>query len=196
MSIRDNSKTSRTSEKVENSQKARERGEKVNMKKIILIAALAILPANILFSADKKADESWKNRKFTAEELKKYDGKNGMPVYVAADGIVYDVTKSKYWKTGSHMKMHKSGGDLTKELKDDAPQRIHKGGKILQKMPKVGVLEKPAAAEEVNKSTGAVKTNPRLEPITYKAESALEAEKAAEKAKKIGEFFKSTGTAK
>lgn len=99
----------------------------------------------------KKTDDAWKARTFTAEELKKYDGRNGMPVYVAADGIVYDLTKSKYWKTGTHMKMHGAGADLSKDLHERAPKGIHKDGKILAKMPKVGVLAgyaKPAVAEE------------------------------------------------
>lgn len=98
--------------------------------------------------------EAWKSRTFTTEELKKYNGLGGMPVYVAADGIVYDLSRSKYWKTGEHMKMHAAGADLSSALHDQAPKMIHKDGKILEKMPKVGVLvkdapvtaEKPAAA--------------------------------------------------
>lgn len=90
--------------------------------------------------AAKPAD-AWKARTFTAEELKKYDGKNGMPVYAAVDGIVYDLGKSKYWKTGTHMKMHAAGADLSKDIHERAPKGIHKDGKILEKMPKVGVLQ-------------------------------------------------------
>ena len=191
------------------------------MKKIILITALAILPTNILFSADKKADESWKNKKFTAEELKKYNGENGMPVYVAADGIVYDVSKSKYWKTGKHMKMHEAGNDLSEDLKKRAPQKIHKGGKILQKMPKVGVLAGsplPAGKETLDgKKTGSGPTemiemvetvvyspkkagevtNPELKSeIIHKAEKALEPALKDETTKKIREVMESTGTVK
>ncbi|PKM98413.1 MAG: hypothetical protein CVU79_03345 [Elusimicrobia bacterium HGW-Elusimicrobia-3] len=84
--------------------------------------------------------EAWKTRTFTAEELKKYNGRDGMPVYAAVDGIVYDLTKSKYWKTGKHMKMHDAGGDLSEDIHKKAPQSIHRGGKILERMPKVGVL--------------------------------------------------------
>ncbi len=94
--------------------------------------------------------EAWKSRTFTAEELKKYNGLGGMPVYVAVDGIVYDLSRSKYWKTGEHMKMHAAGADLSSALHDQAPKMIHKNGKILEKMPKVGVLVKdaPATAEK------------------------------------------------
>lgn len=85
--------------------------------------------------------DAWKKKVFTAEELAKYNGKDGQPVYVAVDGVVYDLSKSKYWKTGAHMKRHDSGADLSRELHEDAPKGIHKGGKVLNKMPKVGVTE-------------------------------------------------------
>ena len=78
--------------------------------------------------------EAWKTRTFTAEELKKYNGKDGMPVYAAVDGIVYDLSKSKYWKTGKHMKMHDAGSDLSEDIHKKAPQSIHRDGKILERM--------------------------------------------------------------
>ena len=56
------------------------------------------------------------DRKFTKEELEGYTGEEGKPVYVAVDGVVYDVSESKLWKTGNHMKRHPSGGDLSAEL--------------------------------------------------------------------------------
>ncbi len=136
------------------------------MRKLVIIALVAGFIAPVL--AQKKEaskDESWKNRKFTSEELKQYNGKDGKPVYVAVDGIVYDVSKSKYWKSGTHMKMHQAGEDLTRDIKEKAPQRIHKGGKILEKMPKVGVLvdspvsEKKDEKAEVKKSREAEKEN-------------------------------------
>lgn len=92
------------------------------------------------------APDAWKNKTFTIEELKRYDGKDGRPVYVAVDGVVYDVSRSKYWKTGTHMKMHKAGTDLSLAIHKRAPKFIHKDGKILEKMPKVGVLAGPGAA--------------------------------------------------
>ncbi|MEI7528019.1 MAG: cytochrome b5 domain-containing protein [Elusimicrobiota bacterium] len=97
-------------------------------------------------AAASVSTEAWKSRTFTAEELKKYNGLGGMPVYVAVDGIVYDLSRSKYWKTGEHMKMHAAGADLSSALHDQAPKMIHKDGKILEKMPKVGVLVKDAPA--------------------------------------------------
>jgi predicted heme/steroid binding protein/YHS domain-containing protein len=91
--------------------------------KTILSAVLFLSFACAAAAGDNKAAapaaEAWRLRTFTAEELKKYNGKDGMPAYAAVDGIVYD---------------------LTSDIKEKAPQGIHKGGKILEKMPKVGVL--------------------------------------------------------
>ena len=85
--------------------------------------------------------DAWKARTFTAGEMKKYDGRDGMPAYAAVDGIVYDLSKSKSWKGGKHMTLHNAGSDLSSELRNKAPKAIHKDGKIMERMPKVGVLE-------------------------------------------------------
>lgn len=109
--------------------------------------APAAKPGKKAAAAEKKAD--WKARTFTAEELKKYNGRDGMPAYVAVDGIVYDLTNSKYWKTGTHMKMHEAGGDLSPDIHNKAPQGIHKDGKILERMAKVGVMAGSVPARAV-----------------------------------------------
>jgi len=56
-------------------------------------------------------------------------------VYIAHDGKVYDVSASKMWKTGLHMKRHQSGADLTEEIKG-APH----GTEVLERVPQVGIL--------------------------------------------------------
>ena len=74
--------------------------------------------------------------------LSQFDGKEGRPAYVAYNEIIYDVTKSRLWKNGSHVTKHAAGSDLTDVLKT-AP---HGEDKILS-MPRVGKLlasgEKP-----------------------------------------------------
>ena len=57
---------------------------------------------------------------FTAEELNRYNGKNGNRTYIAYKGCIYDVTESYHWKNGEHWVVHKAGCDLTKEM-DEAP---------------------------------------------------------------------------
>ena len=74
-------------------------------------------------------------RKFTREELKKYDGKKGRPAYIAFKGKVYDVTDSPMWHNGEHWGEHKAGEDLTEELKF-APH----GEEVLKNFPVVGEL--------------------------------------------------------
>jgi predicted heme/steroid binding protein/uncharacterized membrane protein len=49
-------------------------------------------------------------------ELAKFNGTEERPVWVAVDGKVYDVSRSKLWATGIHMKRHASGRDLSAEL--------------------------------------------------------------------------------
>ena len=55
-------------------------------------------------------------KKFTLEELKQYDGKNGRTAYIAYKGKVYDVTDDPLWVEGDHQGEHKAGVDLTEEL--------------------------------------------------------------------------------
>jgi len=93
------------------------------------------------------AADTVRTKSFTAEELKKYNGENGAPVYVAVDGVVYDLSKAASWKNGVHMKTHKGGRDLSKELHNGAPAAIHKNGKVLEKFPRVGVLVEAAPAQ-------------------------------------------------
>ena len=80
-------------------------------------------------------------KEFTPEELAPYNGENGQPVYIAHAGKVYDVSASKMWKTGTHMKRHRSGQDLTTDIQG-APHTPE----VLQRYPQVGVLKK---AEEL-----------------------------------------------
>ena len=70
------------------------------------------------------------------EELKSFNGENGRPIYIAYKGRVIDVTASKMWRGGTHMKRHAAGQDLTAEMQD-APHDIE----VLDRYPQVGVLE-------------------------------------------------------
>jgi predicted heme/steroid binding protein len=74
-------------------------------------------------------------KEFSKEELARYDGRNGLPAYVAYKGKVYDVTGSFLWKDGSHQVLHKAGADLT-----DALEQAPHDGDALGKFPIVGTL--------------------------------------------------------
>ncbi len=82
-----------------------------------------------------------KKDRITPEELQHFDGKENRPAYFAYQGRIYDVSASKIWKGGAHLKKHHAGNDLTDILKT-AP---HGDDKIF-KMPEVGELL-PAGAK-------------------------------------------------
>ena len=57
-------------------------------------------------------------REFSERELRAYIGERGMPMYVAYDGVVYDVTRCPKWRRGIHENLHWPGQELTAEMKD------------------------------------------------------------------------------
>jgi predicted heme/steroid binding protein len=57
---------------------------------------------------------------FTERSLHRYDGEDG-PMYIAFQGVVYDVTDCPHWRRGIHQDQHFPGQDLTGEL----PQAPH-----------------------------------------------------------------------
>jgi len=72
----------------------------------------------------------------TLQELSRYNGKNGQPVYVAYKGVVYDVTQSGMWKDGEHQGEHVAGVDLT-----EAMQYAPHGDEVFKGFKEVGKLE-------------------------------------------------------
>ncbi len=121
---------------------------------------------NVKTKEEKVVAEKSLQKEFTLEELKKYNGKNGMPVYVAVDGIVYDVTNVEAWKTGNHKGLHSAGEDLTEAYKR-APKKIHADRKILEKLPKVGIVVKDKTKEDVDTYSGATKSAKKVSPTEY-----------------------------
>jgi predicted heme/steroid binding protein/uncharacterized membrane protein len=90
------------------------------------------------------------------DELAQKDGKEGRPVYIAYEGKIYDVSQSKLWKTGSHMRRHFSGKDLTTDM-GGAPH----GPEVLERHPRVGTIRPQSVPEIEQKSF--------LEPLFKKA---------------------------
>ena len=75
-------------------------------------------------------------RKFTLEEVKQYDGKNGRSAYIAFKGKVYDVTDNYLWGDGEHFSEHKAGQDTSDGL-SNAPH----GDEKLESITLIGELE-------------------------------------------------------
>ncbi|MBV7337072.1 cytochrome b5 [Chloroflexi bacterium TSY] len=57
---------------------------------------------------------------FTTQQLRNYIGERGYPMYIAYEGVVYDVTNCPKWRRGIHENQHWPGQDLTAEM-DEAP---------------------------------------------------------------------------
>jgi len=82
-------------------------------------------------------------KEFDAEKLATYNGQNGSPIYIAHDGKVYDVSESKLWRNGVHIKRHHAGKDLTTDIQAAPHDRD-----VLARYPQVGVLKKEAVEEQ------------------------------------------------
>ena len=63
-----------------------------------------------------------------------HNGQDKETIYVAFQGLVYNVSSSRLWKNGKHYE-HWAGQDLTKEL-EDAPHTA----KVFEKFEVVGRL--------------------------------------------------------
>jgi predicted heme/steroid binding protein len=82
-------------------------------------------------------------RIFSHIELEQYNGKNGMPAYIAYCGFVYDLSGSYFWRGGKHWVQHAAGHDLTAEL-SPAPHKAD----LLAKFPIVGRMGFDEAASD------------------------------------------------
>ncbi|HUU27150.1 MAG TPA: DUF2231 domain-containing protein [archaeon] len=92
------------------------------------------------------------------DELLNYDGSEGKKAYVAFEGKIYDVTQSKLWKSGRHLKTHQAGRDLTMGMKA-APH----GVTVLERFEQVAELEQE---KKVKPTVSAIKTPPEfLSPV-------------------------------
>ena len=86
--------------------------------------------------------EGVRMREFTLEELSENNGQDGKPAHVAHDDTVYDVSQSKLWKSGLHMRRHKAGTDLTTDI-----QAAPHGLEVFDSITQVGTLKKEAGPD-------------------------------------------------
>jgi predicted heme/steroid binding protein/uncharacterized membrane protein len=80
-------------------------------------------------------------KEFDLKELEEFNGAAGKPVYIAHQGRVIEVTNSKLWQGGLHMRRHHAGHDLTTDI-----QAAPHGLEVLERYPQVGVLKQAATA--------------------------------------------------
>jgi predicted heme/steroid binding protein len=71
---------------------------------------------------------------YTKSQLALRNGQDEPEIWVAFQGLIYDVSRSRLWKNGKHYE-HWAGQDLTEEL-EDAPH----SEKVFEKFEVVGKL--------------------------------------------------------
>jgi len=91
------------------------------LAKIILYIIMVLSALFVVFSVgprlkgSKKTPRIPKDRRFDPLTLSAFDGKEGRPAFIAYNGTVYDVSNSRFWKNGIHMR-HLAGQDLSGSL--------------------------------------------------------------------------------
>ncbi|HMK36545.1 MAG TPA: cytochrome b5 domain-containing protein [Desulfomonilaceae bacterium] len=75
-------------------------------------------------------------KSISREELGQENGAKGRSAWIAVDAHVYDVSVSKRWPGGTHMKRHQAGSDLTLDI-----QAAPHGREVLERFAVVGLLE-------------------------------------------------------
>ena len=71
---------------------------------------------------------------YTKKQLALRNGQDKPEIWVAYQGIIYDVSSSRLWRNGKHYE-HWAGQDLTDELKD-APHTVS----VFEKYQAIGTL--------------------------------------------------------
>ena len=113
---------------------------KIGLSVLIIVALCALTGCgaqNAGLPGSKSVKTSSQNAALTLklEELRKYDGRNGNPAYVAVNGVIYDVTDVQAWGGGSHNGFS-AGNDLTEEIRNISPHGVPR----LSGVPVVGRL--------------------------------------------------------
>ncbi len=98
-----------------------------------LVLIMAILGCST--GETERAEDPAEEIDLTIEELSEYNGEEGMPAYIAVDGVIYDVSDSSLWKNGFHNGFQ-AGSDLTEAIKKDSPHGVGN----LSRVPRIGNL--------------------------------------------------------
>lgn len=72
---------------------------------------------------------------YSRSQLALRNGQDREEVWIAYEGVIYEVSRSRYWRTGLHYE-HWAGQDLTHEL-PDAPH----GDEVFKRFKAIGKLK-------------------------------------------------------
>lgn len=82
-------------------------------------------------------------QEFDSQTLAEHNGQDGKKIFIAHEGKVYDVSGSKMWKGGLHMRRHHAGTDLTTDI-----QAAPHGTEVFERYPQVGLVKKEEEVAE------------------------------------------------
>jgi predicted heme/steroid binding protein len=104
---------------------------------MVLLAAIAtvVLTPRLQRAVRSQVVLGSATSEITSETLPLHDGQEGRRAVVAVSGKLYEVTASRLWRNGLHIKQHQAGQDLTAALKG-APH----SAEVLEKVPVIGEL--------------------------------------------------------
>jgi predicted heme/steroid binding protein/uncharacterized membrane protein len=108
---------------------------------MVLLAMIAtvVLTPKLQKRTRGQVSEDSTSSEVTSETLPTHDGREGQRAIVAVSGRLYEVTDSRLWRDGVHLKQHQAGRDLTAALQG-APH----GAEVLAKVPMIGELHDAA----------------------------------------------------
>lgn len=73
---------------------------------------------------------------YTPQQLALHNGQDKPTIWIAYDGLIYDVTQSRLWRNGQHY-AHWAGQDLTDELANAPHNSL-----VFKRFSKIGRLKK------------------------------------------------------
>jgi hydroxylamine dehydrogenase len=108
---------------------------------LLALVATVVLSRRMRKGLHRKEAPVADSQEMSSQTLPSFDGKEGRRGIVAVQGKLYEVTDSRLWRDGVHLRQHQAGQDLTAALKG-APH----GTEVLAKVPMIGELQ--AAPEQ------------------------------------------------
>lgn len=103
---------------------------------LLAVIATTVLDRRMRSFERPEAPPSYTPGEITTESLPLFDGREGHKGIVSVDGKLYDVSDSRLWRDGVHLRKHQAGQDLTEALKG-APH----SAEVLERVPMIGTLQ-------------------------------------------------------
>ncbi|MEA3374737.1 MAG: hypothetical protein U9R72_00825 [Chloroflexota bacterium] len=107
----------------------------VGIMVLLALIATVVLTRRLRRGVGREGAADTESDDITPETLPSLDGRDGGRAVVAVDGKLYDVTDSRLWKDGVHLRQHHAGEDLTEAMK-----RAPHGAEVLDRVPPIGEI--------------------------------------------------------